>query len=195
MPDPKTPIEETLSALNGAVIHGKVRELGASNVDLAYLRKSLAVISGNSFEEYKLIQNNYSFINRIDEKDLIPFCRLNEILYVGYGPLAGGVLSGKYSKGHDYPKNSRLHLRSDLYQSVLSEQMYSTAERLMTFARDIGIDLPTLMYAWLLEKGSADAFLIGPRSELQFRPLMHAMQLKLGEQEWLKLNKMLTVAK
>ncbi len=73
-PDPDTPIEETLAALSTAVDQGNVRMLGASNIDVEYLRKSLEVSRANAFAEYEVVQNAYNFIKRNDEKDLIPFC-------------------------------------------------------------------------------------------------------------------------
>ena len=190
VPDPNTPIEETIEALSAAVSQGKVRMLGASNIDAEYLRQSLKVSRANSFAEYEIVQNAYNFINRNDEKSLIPFCIGNQIRYVGYGPLSGGLLSGKYQKRSEYPKNSRFYFRSELYESILTDQTFSIIETLNKYARSIGIALPTLMYAWLYEKSAVDSFLIGARNELQFKSLTDAMQVKLPDADWMELDRM-----
>ena len=191
-PDPDTPIEETLAALNSAVDEGKVRMLGASNVDVEYLKQALEVSKANSFAEYEVVQNEYNFIKRFDEKDLIPFCNDNHILYVGYSPLSGGLLTGKYQKGIRYPKNTRFYFRSELYKKILTDQTFSTIDALNKYAQNISISLSSLMYAWLYEKGACDAFLIGARNELQFKALTDAMQVQLLDFDWKKLDKIVS---
>lgn len=188
MPDPNTPIEETLSALNSVVVQGKVKTLGASNVDVGYLEQSLEVCRENSFAEYKVVQNEYNFINRSDEDLLIPYCNREHILYMGYGPLLGGLLTGKYNKGCKYPKNTRLYYRSDLYQSTLTRKNFLIIEKLNEYTRSIGIDLPTLMYAWLYERSNVSSFLIGARNESQFKSAVDALQVKLTKHEWQELE-------
>jgi aryl-alcohol dehydrogenase-like predicted oxidoreductase len=191
VPDPNTPIEETLAALSTAVDQGKVRTLGASNIDVAYLRQSLEVSRANSLAKYEVVQNEYNFIKRNDEKELIPFCVGNQILYVGYSPLSGGLLTGKYQQGCEYPKNTRFFFRSELYEKILTDQTFSTIETLNKYARSIGIALPTLMYAWLYEKSAIDSFLIGVRNELQFKALTDAMQVRLSDHDWQELARIM----
>lgn len=188
-PDPNTPIEETLAALSTAVDQGKVKMLGASNVDVEYLKHALEVSKANSFAEYEVVQNEYNFIKRFDEKDLIPFCNDNQILYAGYSPLSGGLLTGKYQQGCVYPKNTRFYFRSELYEKILTNQTFSTIDALNKYAQNIGISLSSLMYAWLYEKSAVDSFLIGARNELQFKALTDAMQVQLSDDNWQELNK------
>lgn len=191
-PDPNTPIEETLTTLSTAVDQGKVRVLGASNVDVEYLRQSLEISRANSLAEYKVVQNAYNFISRNDEKHLIPFCVGNQILYVGYGPLSGGLLSGKYQKKCEYPKNSRFYFRSDLYESILTDRTFSIIATLTEYSRSIGIALPTLMYAWLYKKSTVDSFLIGARNEIQFKSLADAMHVQLSDDDWMELDRVIS---
>jgi aryl-alcohol dehydrogenase-like predicted oxidoreductase len=190
-PDPGTPLEETLGALNTAVEQGKVRKLGASNVDMQYLRNTLEVSRSSSLAEYEVVQNSYSFLNRKDEKDLIPFCVENQILYVGYGPLSGGLLTGKYKRGCEYPRNTRLYLRSELYESILTDRMFSSIETLRSYAQTMKIALPTLMYAWLYEKSLVDSFLIGARNELQFKAVTDVLRGHLSNYDWQELDNIL----
>jgi len=190
-PDPNTPLEETLGVLSNAVTQGKVRKLGASNVDVNYLKQAIEVSKSNSLAEFEVVQNSYNFLNREDEKALIPFCSENQILYVGYGPLSGGLLTGKYQKGCDFPQNTRLNLRGELYKSILTDRMFSCIETLRSYAQTINIALPTLMYAWLFEKSPVDSFLIGPRNAPQFNAVSNAFQVQLSEGDWQKLDNIL----
>lgn len=190
-PDPKTPLEETLGALSVAVEQGKVRKLGASNVDVSYMRRTLKVSRSNSLAEYEVVQNSYNFLNRNDEKDLIPFCIENQLLYIGYSPLYGGLLTGKYQRGREYPKNSRLYLREELYESMLTERMFSSIDSLQSYAQSINMSLPSVMYAWLYRKSFVDSFLIGVRNELQFKPIADAFKVQISEFDWQSLENIL----
>ncbi len=187
-PDPKTPLEVTLGALNDAVVQGKVRKLGISNVDTDYLKHTLKVSRTNAFHEIEVVQNSYNFLAHSDDKELIPFCRANQILYVGYGPLSGGMLSGKYKKGCDFPENTRLHLRGSLYRSELTDSTFGNIEKLHSFARSLDISLPSLMYAWLYERSPLDVFLIGTRNDAQFNDVLKALTVDLSESDWQELN-------
>jgi len=186
-PDPNTPLEETLGALSAAVERGKVRKLGASNVDLNYLIRTLQFSRSNALAEYAVVQNSYNFLNRKDEEDLIPFCFENQILYVGYGPLFGGLLTGKYQRGCEFPESTRLSLRGELYESMLTDRMFSNIDALRYYAQSINIALPTLMYAWLYETSLVDSFLIGARNELQFKAASDALQVQLSKRDWQEL--------
>lgn len=195
MPDPETPIEETLSTLNDAVVQGKVLKLGASNISLGYLKQSLEISRANSFAEYEVVQNEYNLINRKDEEFLIPFCKKEHILYIGYSPLSGGLLTGKYHKDSKYKKNTRLYYRSELYRSILTEKTFSIINSLNDYAKSIGLVLPTLMYAWLYDRSPVDSFLIGARNEAQFKSVKDAMKVKISDDNWKEIEKFMGDAK
>ena len=76
-----------------------------------------------------------------------------------------------------------------MYESILNDQTFSTIETLNKYAQGIGTALPTLMYAWLHEKGAVDSFLTGARNELQFKSLTDAMQLQLSDDDWMELDR------
>lgn len=189
-PDPETPIIETLSALHDLVIMGKVRVLGASNVSTEYLKESLKISRENSLAEYKIIQNSYNYLQRNDEMKLIPFCKENGILYVAYGPLSGGILSGKYNKKGQHPKGSRLQLRSGLYTSLLNEDVFDRIDILKDIANNMGVSLPAMMYAWLYKNETANTFLVGPRNKTQFQSIVDAVNLKMSNDDFAMLNQL-----
>ncbi|MGB3209078.1 MAG: aldo/keto reductase [Desulforhopalus sp.] len=184
VPDPETPIIETLSTLNNLINEGKIRVIGASNIDLDYLQNSLKISRDNSLAEYKVVQNSYSIINRSDEDSLIPFCKDNNILYVGYGPLAGGLLTGKYKKNTIYPQNSRLQLRSRLYESILTDEVFDKIDLIKKIAKSMGTPLTTLTYSWLYNNKLIDSFLIGSRNASQFESVSQAIDLYFTDDDY-----------
>ena len=177
-PDPYTPVTEVMGALNECVLKGFTRVIGISNVGVDYLRKSQEISRKNGWAEYSIVQNSYNYLSRNDERDIIPYCRDNGILYVGYSPLAGGILSGKYQWGQKYPENSRLSLRGSLYRSYLTENTFQTVDKLMSVANARNLTLPVLMYQWLYKNRNIASFLIGVRNPDQFKPLHDALALK-----------------
>lgn len=190
-PDPKTPLEETLGTLNAAVTQGKIMKLGASNVNTDYLKQTIMVSKSNNLCEIEVVQNSYNFLTRKDEHELIPFCHEKQIVYVGYGPLSGGLLTGKYQKGYDFPENTRLSLRGSLYRSILTDQTFTNIAKLNLFAQSKNIALPCLMYAWLYEKSPLDVFLIGSRNKSQFDAVLNALSVQLSDADWQELDNIL----
>ena len=176
-PDPSTPVAEILSALNECVTNGLTKTIGISNVGVDYLNESLETSRKNGWAEYSIVQNSYNYLNRKDEHDVIPYCRDNGIHYVGYSPLAGGILSGKYQWGREYPKNSRLSLRGSLYRSYLSEENFRIIDKLVTIAGEKNLTLPMLMYQWLYNNNNIGSFLVGARNPDQFQPLCDALSM------------------
>ncbi|NMA31084.1 MAG: aldo/keto reductase, partial [Candidatus Methanofastidiosa archaeon] len=148
-PDPFTPVNEVLYALNECIGMGLTKLIGISNVNIEYLNESLDTSKKNGWNGYSVVQNSYNYLQRSDELDVIPICRENDILYIGYSPLAGGILSGKYQMGCEYPENSRLSLRKNLYRSYLTEENFRKIDKLKSIADTRKLNLPILMYQWL----------------------------------------------
>jgi aryl-alcohol dehydrogenase-like predicted oxidoreductase len=104
LPDPKTPITETMQALNDAVKAGKVREIGCSNFSVEQMR---AARTSQGPHYFASLQNEYSLLHREPETDVLPECVRTGVGFLPYFPLANGLLSGKYRKGQPFPDSSR----------------------------------------------------------------------------------------
>ena len=104
-PDPDVPIAETLGALDELVRAGKIGAVGASNVDGAQLSEALAVTPG---ARYAWVQNSYSLLDREAEREVLPLCAENGLGFTPFSPLAGGWLTGKYTRGAELPVGSRM---------------------------------------------------------------------------------------
>lgn len=105
--DPYTPLEETLRTLDDLISAGKVRYIGASNYAAWELMKALGISEARHFAKYISIQCSYSLADRTPEAELLPLCLDQGLGIIPYFPLAGGILTGKYtgsSKAPAYPE-------------------------------------------------------------------------------------------
>ena len=100
-PDPDTPIDETLGALNELVVEGKVRFIGSSNYDAAQIEEADRVARERGFARYVSAQNHYSFVHRETEDEVLPTCARLGIGQLPFFPLASGLLTGKYVRGEE----------------------------------------------------------------------------------------------
>lgn len=176
-PDPDTPIAETVGALQELVEAGKVGQIGASNVDSAWLEEAL------SFAPIAVVQNSYSLLDREAERELLAFCRDRGITFTAFGPLTGGWLSGKYRRGEPPPPGSRMTLRPEPYAHLDDDAVYSGLERLAGAARQRDVDMPTLAFAWLLADPRVAGVVVGPRRPEHLAPAVAALDLALTEAE------------
>src|SRR4029079_4173741 len=110
-PDPDTPLEETLRALDDVVRAGKVLYVGASNIETWRLARSLWVSDVRRLVRFEWVQNSYSLLDRSPERELFPLCLDQGVGFTAFSPLAGGWLTGKYRSPGAYPQGSRMTLR------------------------------------------------------------------------------------
>src|SRR5881409_157589 len=104
LPDPNTPIADTMQALNDAVKAGKVREIGCSNFSAEQMRAARATAGPRYFAT---VQNEYSLLKREPAAEVLPECARTGVGFLPYFPLANGLLTGKYRKGRPFPESSR----------------------------------------------------------------------------------------
>jgi aryl-alcohol dehydrogenase-like predicted oxidoreductase len=120
-PDPDTPLDETLDALEDLVGVGKVRAIGASNVDVAWLEQAAGRV--------QLVQNSYSLLDR-ESDDVLAYCVGHGIRFTPFSPLAGGWLTGKYRRNQAPPPSSRMTMRPEPYLHLDDEAVYDGLDRL-----------------------------------------------------------------
>jgi aryl-alcohol dehydrogenase-like predicted oxidoreductase len=173
-PDPDTALADTLAALEELAREGKMRAIGASNVDGTVLREGLGT--------YRWVQNAYSLLDRDAEREVLPLCTQHGLGFTPFSPLAGGILTGKYRRGEPPPPGSRLATRPEMVEHLSEERLYGTAERLLAVAARAGIDSATLAYAWLFAQPQVTAVIVGPRRPEHLEPPRHALELHLDEE-------------
>jgi 1-deoxyxylulose-5-phosphate synthase len=182
-PDPDTPLEETLHALDGIVRAGKVGAIGASNVDAAWLEEALAIAERERLIPIGWVQNSYSLLDRAAEREVLPLCAERGLGFTPFGPLSGGWLTGKYRRDEPRPEGSRMTLRPGPYEHLDREEVYRGLEAFADAAADRGVDPPTLAHAWVLSHPDVTAVILGPRSPGHLQPARAALDLQLSTGE------------
>jgi aryl-alcohol dehydrogenase-like predicted oxidoreductase len=146
-PDERTPIAETLGALQELIDAGKVRAIGASNFDGTQLREADAAARADGVTRFSAVQNHLSLLEREDaERDGLPACRELGIGFVPYFPLASGLLTGKYRPGEQAPQGSRLAGRD----APATEAQFALIAALERYASERGVSLLDVAIGGLL---------------------------------------------
>jgi len=182
-PDPFTPLDETLRALDDLVHQGKICYIGASNMPAWLMTKALWISDKHHLHRFESVQNAYSLLDRSDEREMFPLVADQQLGYTPFSPLAGGWLTGKYRAGTAFPAGSRMTLRPEPYQRLLDERVFQGLERLRVYAAERGTDMATLALAWVIGHPLVTAPIIGPRSPAQLEPARRASEIQLTEAE------------
>jgi len=173
-PDPDVPIAETLGALDELVREGKVGAIGASNVDGAQLREALEVAPGARFG---WVQNSYSLLDREAEREVLPICAEEGLGFTPFSPLAGGWLTGKYTRGAEAPAGSRMTQRPEPYAAFVEDDaVWRGLDGLAAAAAERGTSQAALALAWLLAEPRVTAVVVGPRRPEHLEPAFTALE-------------------
>ena len=166
-PDRSTPIDETLAALTDLVHEGKVRYLGSSNFGGWEVTDAEWVARTNGHERFVSAQNNYSWLDRHIEFDLVPAARHHHIGVIPYFPLASGLLTGKYRRGEGAPAGSRLQAWGR--EGMLTDARFDVIEKLESFAAERDITLLDVAIGGLLAKPAVSSVIAGATSPEQLQ--------------------------
>jgi aryl-alcohol dehydrogenase-like predicted oxidoreductase len=168
------------------VREGKVREIGCSNFSAAQLREAEAASVGAPFVS---VQNEYSLFRREPEGEVLPECARLDIAFIPYFPLASGLLTGKYRKGQESPRGTRIEPGSDR----LSEVTLDRVERLIVVAKASGRTLLELAFSWLLARGEVASVIAGATRPEQVAANAAAVGWRLSEEELAAVDAALAV--
>jgi aryl-alcohol dehydrogenase-like predicted oxidoreductase len=180
-PDPETPLEETLVALDDCVRAGKVLYVGASNIEAWRLAQALSISERRCLARFDWVQNGYSLLDRAAEREIFPLCADAGVGFMAFSPLAGGWLTGKYGRGTPYPDGSRMTLRPEPYKAFEREEVYRALEALADRARSHGVDMSALALAWVLHQRVVDSAVIGPRRPEHIAAALTALEISLTD--------------
>jgi aryl-alcohol dehydrogenase (NADP+) len=190
--DPRTPLEETLQALDQIVRSGKARYIGVSN----FLAYRLALALGKSelhrWTRFVSVQPRYNLLFREIERELLPLAREAGLGVIPYNPLAGGLLTGKHRAGAPTPGTRfTLGTAAQRYQDrYWHEREFRTVEALERLAQQSGHPLVTLALAWVLENPDITAPIIGVSRPEQLPDLLAAADLRLDSQVKARLDEL-----
>jgi len=186
--DPQTPLEETLRALDDMVRSGKVRYIGASNYAAWELMKALGISEAKGLNRYVSIQCSYSLADRTPENELVPFCVDQGVGIIPYFPLAGGILTGKYSGANRIPEGSRAQTDPN-FAKFLSTDRIQLADAVSEIAQQLGTTPTALSLSWLMERPAVSTVIVGATSLEQLQESLRSVELKLDEPERQALEK------
>jgi aryl-alcohol dehydrogenase-like predicted oxidoreductase len=182
-PDPDTPIEETLGALDEIVRAGKVRYIGASNIEPWRLAAALDVSRKRGLSRYDFVQNGYSLLDRTQEAEMFPLCAERRVGFTAFSPLAGGWLTGKYTAAGAYPLGSRMTLRPEPYRHLERSEVFAGLQLIAKEAQTRGVEMSALALAWILHQKELDAAVIGPRSPAHLDVAAMALDITLSDED------------
>lgn len=165
-PDPETPIEETLGALEDLVKAGKIRYYGASNFSPKQLREAQAAARRAGYRGFVSSQDEYSLVERTIENELLPVVRDERMALIPFFPLASGLLTGKYRNG-ERPAGSRFGAWTALGERYLTQRNLVLVEKFDAFAIASGHSVLDLAFAWLLAQDSVPSVIAGATSPEQ----------------------------
>lgn len=187
-PDPTTPLDETLRALDDAVRAGKLLYVGASNIEAWRTAVARGISELRGFARFECVQNAYSLLDRTAEREMLPFCADQRVGFTAFSPLAGGWLTGKYRAGTPYPDGSRMTLRPEPYLHLATERVFHGLDALADAARARGIEIETLALAWVLHQPQVDAAILGPRRPAHLDRALAALDVALSPDEVARLG-------
>jgi aryl-alcohol dehydrogenase-like predicted oxidoreductase len=176
-PDGKTPVAETVGAMQEQVEAGKVHHLGVSNFSAEQLREAVDTAP------VAVVQNQYSLLHRDAERDVLPACRELGVGFVPYFPLASGLLTGKYRRGEPAPEGTRLH-GSDRVESADWDRI----EALERFAEERGHTLLDLAIGALASTPGVVSVIAGATKPEQVRANVAAGEWQLSPDELAELH-------
>lgn len=183
-PDPSTPIEETMEALAQLLKEGKILAAGVSNFSVSEIERANKVVPIASD------QPPYSMVLRDIEKDVLPYCRANNIGVIVYSPLQRGLLTGKFKPDHKFAQEDHRATQPH-FQPEYIRRVNAFLERLKPIANKYGATLGQLVLNWTMQQPGITAVLVGARDANQVKENAKAAELNVSKQDIDEINSLL----
>jgi aryl-alcohol dehydrogenase-like predicted oxidoreductase len=184
--DSVTPVEETIRALDTLVQHGKVRYIGCSNWQAWRIAKALGISALRNLTRFHTLQAYYSIAGRDLERGIVPLLESENVGLLVWSPLAGGLLSGKFSRTNQKAADSR---RTEYdFPIVEKERTWRILDAMAPIAKAHGRSPARVSLAWLLAKPVVTSVIIGAKRLDQLQDNLAAIELKLTQGELRQLD-------
>ncbi|MAG33118.1 MAG: aldo/keto reductase [Deltaproteobacteria bacterium] len=185
LPDPDTPIVETLDTMNVLVDQGKVRYIGCSNLAGWQISEATWEAKAAGLRGFVTAQNEWSLLQRGVEAEVIPACQHNGLGLLPYFPLASGALTGKYKRGQEFSKDTRYGndqtgMFGAMYSHFVSDDSLARVERLEKVAADFGLGIVELALSWLASQSVVSSVIAGATRPEQIEMNAKATRGDLG---------------
>jgi aryl-alcohol dehydrogenase (NADP+) len=181
-PDPETPIDETLRALDDLIRSGKVRYVGCSNFLAYQVARALGRSEALGVARFASVQPRYNLLFRQIERELLPLCLEEGLAVLPFNPIAGGLLSGKHARGGPTPGTRfTLGQAASLYQGrYWQTDMFETVEQIRPLANEEGMSMVQLAVAWVLAHPAVTSAIIGASRPEQLADSIKAAETPLS---------------
>ena len=181
--DPMTPIEETLDALDSAVLSGKVRYLGASSMWAWQFSKALHLAGEHGWHRFVSMQDHYNLLNREEEREMHPLCADQGVGVIPWSPLARGRLTRDWDETTNRSSNDEFGRR--LYDESSDRAIVA---RVLEIAEERGVSRAQVALAWMLAKPVVTAPIVGVTKDVHLDDAVAAVDLKLSAAEIARLE-------
>ena len=188
-PDPLTPIEETLRALDDLVRHGKVRYIGCSNLPAWQVVEAQWTAKHLGLNAFVSAQDEYSLVVRGIDRELIPALQAYDMGLLPFFPLASGLLTGKYQRNAPMPAGTRLTNTQRLAERFLTEANWQIAEQLKDFAATRGHTLLELAFSWLAARPQVSSVIAGATKPEQLEQNVKAVGWALTPEDRTEIDR------
>ena len=188
-PDPKTPIEETLRALDDLVRQGKVRFIGCSNLSAQQLAQAQDTAQRHGLAAFVSCQDEYSLLVRDIEGELIATMKARDLALLPYFPLASGLLTGKYKQGEPLPPGSRLSKNPRQAEEFINARNWRIVGALETFVARRGRSMLELAFSWLLRDGVVASVIAGATTPEQVEQNVRAAAWALSPEDLVEIDR------
>ena len=185
--DPVTPLEETLDALDACVRAGKVRYIGLCNLAAWEIAKALGISERRGLARFESVQAYYSIAGRDLEREIVPLANDQGLAILPWSPLAGGLLSGKFTRDQAGPEGARRTTFD--FPPVDKERAFTIVDVMRPIARRHEVSVARVALAWLLHQAHVTSIIIGVRSREQLLDNLAATELRLNAEELAALDK------
>jgi aryl-alcohol dehydrogenase-like predicted oxidoreductase len=188
--DPKTPIEETLRALDDLVREGKIRYIGVSNFTGWQLMKALSVSEKQNLERFVTLQALYSLIARDLEYELVPLSLDQKLGILTWSPLGGGFLTGKYRRGKPRPEGARRSDPTNQFLQYDEEKGFDIVDELEKTAHNHGATITQAALNYLLRKPGVTSVIIGAKNQEQLIDNLKTADWEMSAEEVARLDEL-----
>lgn len=189
-PDPSTPIDETLRALDDLVMQGKVRYIGCSNFAGWQLVEAQWIAKEGGLAPFVSAQNHYNLLDRRIELELVPAANKYGAGILPYFPLASGMLTGKYKRGRGLPNDARLAQREEMGKHILTDENFDIVEKIEAFATERSRTVLDVAIGWLASQPHVGSVIAGATKPEQVEQNVAAADWKMSPDELHEVNQM-----
>jgi len=183
--DPATPIEETVRALDTLVQHGHVRYVGVSNWAAWQIVKALGIAERLGLARFESLQAYYTLAGRDLEREIVPMLRSEGLGLMVWSPLAGGFLTGKYTKD----KQGEGRRVGFAFPPVDSQRGFACVDAMQPIAERHGVSIAQIALAWLLKQDTVTSVIIGAKRLEQLDDNLASTEVELSAEEMETLGK------